>query len=669
MEKLLTVIFCIIYIMPQIFAQANIDSLERIVALGKQDVAEAEALNKLATIYSRKDNNKTRIYLDQAYHVSKKIDNANTLSIVYYQLITLFQNTGKLDSARYYLNQLDLLSKNAPEKHKNQITFDYNQAAGLYYRKIGNYRDAIRHYEQALVLTQKLNKTDVALAGLYLNLANAYTKTLNYKVGLQHYFKALTLFEKFNNDLGKSFCYQGICNLYLEMGKPNESLKYAKKSLQLKLILNDRPSIGTAYNSLGNIYLDLGNFKEAIIYFNNSFRIAKEMNLKIDEQRALFNLGKAYAKLNNKEKAKAYFTNCALMVKETGDSSMLVLLNSELENLKANVNTAPEHDLNVATNLDALQEKGDLISQLSLYKNAAIYYETNKEYEKALQFSKKYYELNDSLKSSDVQLQIQHLEAQYNSDKKENEISILKKDQLIDRANLERQKIVKYSVILISALLAIMGFFIFKRSKQNQQLKELKLRNQIAADLHDEVGSSLSSIHILSQLAERSVTHAASSDILIKMTRNVQETMDRMSDIVWVVKPKINDSQSLPARMENFMFEICQGKEIECNFLSADMAEINLGMDLKKNLYLIFKEAVNNAVKYADTKQLDVTISIKQNLFKMVIKDYGKGFAIENNKKGNGIGNMKNRAKEMNADFKMISQPGAGTQIEVQVLL
>lgn len=53
----------------------------------------------------------------------------------------------------------------------------------------------------------------------------------------------------------------------------------------------------------------------------------------------------------------------------------------------------------------------------------------------------------------------------------------------------------------------------------------------------------------------------------------------------------------------------------------------------------------------------------------MVIKDYGKGFAIENNKKGNGIGNMKNRAKEMNADFKILSQPGAGTQIDVQVLL
>lgn len=667
MKKLLTFLICIIYLMPQVFAQANIDSLQRIVALNNQDVAEAEALNKLASIYSRKDFNKTRSYLDQAYHISKKIDNASSLSKVYFQLITLFQNTGKLDSATYYLNRLELISKKAPESYKNQITIDYYQAAGLYFKKKADYKEAISFYEKALKLMLKFGNDPLSLAGLYLNLGNAYTKTVNYTAGLQNYLSGLTIFEKLNNDLGKSFCYQGVSIAYLEMGQPQRSLSYAKKSLQIKQALKDRPSIATAYNNLGNIYLELQNYNDAIVYFNNSLKIAREMNLKIDEQRSLFNLGKAYTKINDIEKATAHFIACGLMVKETGDSSMLVLLNSELENLKTSVKVAPEHDKNVATNLEALKDKGDIITQLSLYKNSAIYYETNKDFEKALNLTKKYYELNDSLKSNDVQLQMHQLENQYESDKKENEISILKKDKQLTQSKLERQKTLNYSAILISILLAIMGFFIFKRSKQNQQLKELKLRNQIAADLHDEVGSSLSSIHILSQLAERKETNPASKNILTKMTTNVYETMERMSDIVWVVKPKINDTQSLQTRMENFIYEICQGKEIECNFLSDDMAQINLRMDLRKNIYLIFKEAVNNAVKYAETKQLDVTISIKHNLFEMKIKDYGKGFNKDTGNKGNGLENMINRAKEIQAIIKIKSEPKLGTEINLQV--
>ena len=168
-------------------------------------------------------------------------------------------------------------------------------------------------------------------------------------------------------------------------------------------------------------------------------------------------------------------------------------------------------------------------------------------------------------------------------------------------------------------------------------------------------------------MAEQKETNSASKNILNKMTSNVHETIERMSDIVWVVKPKINDTQSLKTRMENFIYELCEGKEIECNFLSDDMAHLNLSMEQRKNLYLIFKEAVNNAAKYADTKKLDVSISVKNNLFQMSIKDYGKGFDQNTCPQGNGLENMLNRAKEINAKMEIISAPGEGTSINLQV--
>ena len=102
-------LFLVFYHLPgKSFAQGNLDSLEHIISLGKKDQAEAEALNKLAEIYGRKDYAKAKFYLQASYNIAKGLTSQRPLGVIYFHYINLFQNTGNIDSASYYLSLIHI---------------------------------------------------------------------------------------------------------------------------------------------------------------------------------------------------------------------------------------------------------------------------------------------------------------------------------------------------------------------------------------------------------------------------------------------------------------------------------------------------------------------------------------------------------------------------------
>jgi signal transduction histidine kinase len=214
------------------------------------------------------------------------------------------------------------------------------------------------------------------------------------------------------------------------------------------------------------------------------------------------------------------------------------------------------------------------------------------------------------------------------------------------------------------SVLAVAGIGVVRsRSKLKQQMKELELRNKIAADLHDEVGSSLSSIHMLSQMASQQGGDATHKDILSRMSNNTRETMEKMGDIVWMIKPGEMESGSLKHRMEQFAFEISSSKDISLQLTLDGMEKLRLTMEQRKNIWLIFKEAINNAVKYSGTETLEVTAVLQNKEMMVQVEDHGKGFDSSVVKKGNGLSNMQHRAKELRGKLLIQSNSGTGTII------
>ena len=157
----------------------------------------------------------------------------------------------------------------------------------------------------------------------------------------------------------------------------------------------------------------------------------------------------------------------------------------------------------------------------------------------------------------------------------------------------------------------------------------------------------------------------AQGTIMDKVKVNAKETMEKMRDIVWMIKPIDNNLESLKDRMKHFLQEICILKGIAFDLKTEDLDDKKFTVYQKKNMYLIFKEAVHNAIKYSNTKQLDIKISQHKKQMNMSIEDYGDGFEIDTIKKGNGLENMNARAKELKGTLTIDSKIGRGTKIDL----
>lgn len=223
-----------------------------------------------------------------------------------------------------------------------------------------------------------------------------------------------------------------------------------------------------------------------------------------------------------------------------------------------------------------------------------------------------------------------------------------------------------------------LALYAFYRYRLMQALRVAKLRNRIARDLHDEIGSTLSSISIYAESAKRVATENKKANIILsKINDSTSEMMDAMSDIVWAVNSGNDDFDSLANRLRSFAVQVTEAKNIGLHFTdNKDIPAMVLDMQQRKNIYLICKEAINNAVKYADCTMLEVLISKEKSRLQILIRDNGKGFELVDGKAtssgnvlgGNGLKNMKDRADEIKAGLEINSNPGSGTTIMVTLL-
>jgi ligand-binding sensor domain-containing protein/two-component sensor histidine kinase len=225
-------------------------------------------------------------------------------------------------------------------------------------------------------------------------------------------------------------------------------------------------------------------------------------------------------------------------------------------------------------------------------------------------------------------------------------------------------------ILLCILAVLIVCYFIYD-FRRSSRISLAKVRNRIASDLHDDIGSTLNSISVFSEVATQQLSGNTelTKTILEKMGSASRGMIDKMNDIVWALNPKNDDFKNILQRMQYFAADILSGKNILLSFeVDEKVQKIKMPMEKRKNFYLIYKEAINNTYKYAESQKVHVSISEKEGKLVMVVDDNGKGFDITaTSKNGNGLKNMQERAKEIHAKFDITSLPGKGTRIYLQM--
>ncbi len=239
--------------------------------------------------------------------------------------------------------------------------------------------------------------------------------------------------------------------------------------------------------------------------------------------------------------------------------------------------------------------------------------------------------------------------------------------------------------------------FIFIRSRlqtikalqqaREERLRELeRVRTRIATDLHDDIGSSLTQIAVLSEVVRQSTGNNGSSRVaepLQRISTVSNELVETMSDIVWAINPHKDHLSDLAQRMRRFASDVFAAKQIAFHFQTPELkTETHLGANIRREVFLIFKESINNIIKHSNCSEVNVDFKTEGGFLTLSLQDNGQGFEVVssngngfshngngNSKGGNGLSSMTRRAKELGGEYRIESKLTKGTTVTLHVPL
>jgi signal transduction histidine kinase len=228
---------------------------------------------------------------------------------------------------------------------------------------------------------------------------------------------------------------------------------------------------------------------------------------------------------------------------------------------------------------------------------------------------------------------------------------------------------------VLACVMALGVFFVTRASTREVRVARLlelaNLRTRIALDLHDDIGSNLTKISILSEVARQQQCVPESTDeSLSAIARISRESSAAMSDIVWATNPERDRLFDLLQRMRQHAEDVCVSRGLALSFKSPDEDRtLRLGMDVRRDLFLIFKESINNIARHSRCSHVDVEIATDGPSLSLQVADNGVGFDPFTPVEGAGLVSMRRRATQRNGVCEVRSAPGQGTTVSTVVPL
>jgi signal transduction histidine kinase len=230
-------------------------------------------------------------------------------------------------------------------------------------------------------------------------------------------------------------------------------------------------------------------------------------------------------------------------------------------------------------------------------------------------------------------------------------------------------------ILLLSLLIFTVRYLAIRKLKQRLQELEYQQkldheRERISKDMHDEVGSSLTRIAILSELAKKKIeAKAGGKEQVEEIADSSRKVIDNIGEIIWAINPRNDTLENLIAYARQYVANFCELSTIHCVFdLPAQIPAVSLSAEFRRNIFLVIKEAITNIFKHAHASEVLFKIRFNHNRMTIDIADNGRGFSMgELPIFGNGLSNMKKRVEQLSGILTIISGPGEGTKIQISV--
>lgn len=532
------------------------------------------------------------------------------------------------------------------------------------------------HYDSAQVWLNKIylrvsyRKPSLFSYFLTTRQAEVYYYNNLHELGMQEALKG----EHIARILKDSLLIADACNFiglfYLNNKKLKEAEQYFKKGLRYTM----QPPYKEGYIELSKPHHIYGNLAEtfekmkepdsAIYYCRISLKKATEINSLRGIATGNLNLGFAFILKNQIDSAHKYFERTRIRAIKGKDFDV------ELTSYSGLADCASER-LNRTEAFLQLDKGFALLAKYAQLNDfyASMFLET------AIKVYRKYKVEHLLIKTLELKSRIQT--ATYNRNNTQiqtlllmglqNEKTIFNLE-LAESKNKQSLANTRLYITMLVLLLLVIAFIAY-RYYALQRLRLANMRSKISQDLHDEVGATLSGIAMYSYITKTQFANKDEQSVnqsLDIIKDNAAEMVAKLNDIVWAVNPMQDNLHALFERLKEFALQIASVKDMKLEFIVPDEIQaLKISMEHRKNIYLICKESINNAVKYSGASLLFVKVEFMNKQISIVIEDNGNGFAMDAQSKSNGLINMAARAKEINATLTIDGQTGCGTVISL----
>ncbi len=527
------------------------------------------------------------------------------------------------------------------------------------YYSFNNPDSGLIYAKQMLALSEKL-KYDPGIFWSIVSLDHSLYITGNYTLELEYALKAFPLAKKLNDNRAIGWSNGMLADSYINLGDYNTAMKYI--SVVLQMMKQYFPEeLFSGYAVIVSTYVGLHKYDSALICAKKSLELLKANpalykgtgdDTRFAKSQVYVYLGEAF-EANAAYDSAQYYYRLSIPISDYLNMKIYTMdaYNGMAKSFKEKNN--PDSAIWYAKKvLENKLSNNYPTGKLKAVNLLADIYEAQNNTDSSLNYLRIAVKLKDSIYNREKTTAFQ------NSLSKEQE-----KQKEIQAATTALQN--RYTMYLLIALL-IITLIIAGIIIRNRRIKQMQnMRNSIADDLHDDIGSTLSSINIMSELAKAKSPEAL--PLLVSISESTSAMQENMSDIVWAVNPQNDIFENVLLRMNLFASEILEAKNMELEFISdTSLSTYKFTMKQRKNLYLFFKEAINNAAKYSCAQKILVRISKKDHHIEMNVTDNGKGFNTSGVFNGNGMNTFKKRAEEINGEFKITSHINEGTTAQLK---
>lgn len=545
---------------------------------------------------------------------------------------------------------------------------------GIAYDVSGQYDSAVYCYKYALTKYT----SPKGLGSAYNNLGLIEWKQAKLKEASEYFYKALAYFQQLDDKSYLANAYNNLGLIFYETKDLKKALDFQLKALRIYKDKNDIEHIGATCTNLSNVYHSLNKLDSCEYYIKESIHYSTQVN-------DLYGLGIAYidyatilssAPYTRYDEALEYFLKALELKQKMNEEEGIVHIYINMSHIYKYKGDW-ENFLKYNRQALELSKKNTFLSrQKTIYHNIAEYFTNRKNADSVYHYLMLYKAMTDSIFNQEFKSSLSDAETKYQT--KEKELTIKTQEY-----QLSKQHYYIIALCLSIITIGLIFFFVYYRNKQRQQLKlkeeiikqqdiaakaileaEDNERRRIAGDLHDSVGQILSAVKInLSSL--QSTVQQESSARYETIMNMVDGACKEVRAISHNMMPNSLLRSGLVAAIKEFI------NQIDSEVLKVRLDTTGLNQRLDHNtemvLYRVIQECVNNVIKHAQAKTLEIQIIKDQEGISVTIEDDGIGFDLSQQKDGIGLANLKTRIDFLKGQLDIQSSPGKGTLIAIFV--